>query len=42
SFEGFTGRVEEIDRENSRVKVRVSVFGRETVAELDLEDVAPL
>ena len=42
SFEGFAGRVEEIDRENRRVKVKVSMFGRETVAELDLEDVAPL
>ncbi|MGX8774913.1 MAG: transcription termination/antitermination protein NusG [Bacillota bacterium] len=42
SFEGFTGRVEEIDRENRRVKVKVSMFGREAVAELDLEDVAPL
>jgi transcriptional antiterminator NusG len=42
SFEGFAGRVEEIDQENGRVKVRVSMFGRESIAELDLEDVAPL
>ena len=42
SFEGFAGRVEEVDREKRRVKVKVSMFGRETVAEMDLEDVAPL
>ncbi|MBP0969574.1 MAG: transcription termination/antitermination factor NusG [Oscillospiraceae bacterium] len=42
SFEGFTGRVEEIDREKGRVKVKVSMFGRESVAELDIEDVSPL
>ncbi len=42
SFEGFVGRVEEIDHEHGRVKVKVSMFGRESVAELDMEDVAPL
>ena len=42
SFEGFAGRVEEIDREKGRVKVKVSMFGRESVAELDIEDVSPL
>lgn len=35
AFSGFTGQVEEIDKENEKVKVVIEMFGRETVAELD-------
>ena len=33
---GFIGAVEEIDTEKQKVKVKVSMFGRETSAELEL------
>ncbi len=33
---GFVGVVEEIDRDKQKVKVKVSMFGRETTAELEL------
>jgi len=33
---GFIGMVEEIDTEKQKVKVKVSMFGRETSAELEL------
>lgn len=39
---GFLGLVEEIDREKQKVKVKVSMFGRETSAELDLGQVTPV
>ncbi len=39
---GFLGIVEEIDKEKQKVKVKVSMFGRETSAELELTQVAPL
>lgn len=35
-LEGFIGTVEEIDPEKNRVKVTVSMFGRETPVELEL------
>lgn len=41
-LEGFIGLVEEIDMEKQKVKVKVSMFGRETSAELDLSQVKPL
>jgi len=41
-FEGFVGRVESIDGDNQRVKVKISMFGKETSADLDLADVSPL
>ena len=41
-LEGFVGTVESIDGEHQRVKVKVSMFGRESSAELDLTEVAPL
>lgn len=33
---GFVGVVEEIDKEKQKVKVKVSMFGRETTAEIEL------
>ncbi len=41
-LEGFTGIVDEIDLENNSVKVRVSMFGRETPASLELIQVEKL
>lgn len=39
---GFVGNVEAIDLENRKVKVKVSMFGRETPAELDFTQVTQL
>jgi len=39
AFEGSNGKVEEIDEENSKAKVIVSVFGRNTPIEVDLDKV---
>lgn len=39
---GFIGIVEEIDTEKQKVKVKVSMFGRETSAELELGEVTPV
>ena len=42
-FDGFTGRVEEIDVDNNKVKVTVSaLFGKETMVELELDQVEPI
>ena len=41
-LEGFIGIVEQIDRDKQKVKVKVSMFGRETPAELDLTQVKPI
>ena len=38
-LEGLTGRVEEVDVEKDLVKVTVSMFGRDTLAELQLGQV---
>lgn len=35
-LEGFVGTVEEIDKDKNRVRVTVSMFGRETPVELEL------
>ena len=40
--EGFTGVVEAIDPENGTVQVKVSLFGRDTPAELELSKVQPV
>ena len=42
SFRDFVGLVEEIDLERQKVKVSVSMFGRETPLELELNQVEPL
>jgi transcriptional antiterminator NusG len=38
-LEGFTGIIEEVHAEKSKVKVNVSMFGRETPAELGFEQI---
>ena len=39
AFEGFVGTVQEINKEKHKVKVSVSMFGRETPVELELSQV---
>ena len=41
-LEGFVGVVEAIDLQKQKVKVKVSMFGRETPAELELNQAKPL
>ena len=42
SFEGFVGTVQEINKEKHRVRVLVSMFGRETPVELEFSQVQKL
>ena len=42
ALENFIGTLEEIDTERSKVRVVVSMFGRETPVELELDQVEPL
>ena len=41
-FEGFVGIVGEVDKEKKRVRVTVSMFGRETPVELELRQVGAI
>ncbi len=40
SFEGFTGKVSEISKERGKVSVLITMMGRETPVEFDLDQVA--
>ena len=41
-LEGFIGIVEELDTEKNSVRVRISMFGRETPVELELDQAEPV
>ena len=42
ALESFLGTVEEIDLDRSKVRVVVSMFGRETPVELELDEIEPV
>ena len=42
ALESFIGTVEEVDKDRGKVRVTVSMFGRETPVELELDKVEPI
>ena len=42
ALESFIGTVEEVDKDRGKVRVTVSMFGRETPVELELDQVEPV
>ena len=42
ALESFIGTVEEVDKDRGKVRVTVSMFGRETPVELELDQVEPI
>ena len=42
ALESFIGTVEELDLDRGKVRVVVSMFGRETPVELELDQVEPV
>ena len=42
ALESFIGTVEEVDKDRGKVRVVVSMFGRETPVELELDQVEPV
>ena len=42
SFDGFVGTVQEINKDKHKVKVLVSMFGRETPIEVDFSQVTKI
>ena len=42
ALESFLGTVEEIDLDRGKVRVVVSMFGRETPVELELDQIEPI
>ena len=42
ALESFIGTVEDVDKERGKVRVVVSMFGRETPVELELDQVEPI
>lgn len=42
AFKDFNGKISEINEEKSKVKILISIFGRETPVELDLMQIKPI
>ena len=42
SFDGFIGTIQEINKDKNKVKVSISMFGRETPVEVDFSQVGKM